>query len=256
MTTTFNTVLATAKNTVSIFNDNDWDTVVEADAEKPKEYLQFNKPPLELVVAMLDAKKELFEIVEAVKGVGVHPAISVDGAVDKSHQERAQEIYDYFAKKYTMRRLKGEFISKYMTAVEELCEDRTKLDIESLPILVTLPKIYEQNRELESLMKAHKSISAQMAKYSIAIDETVEFVKKVVFDRKGSHETHYFWRRPCNSLIRTVSKTHDISNSAWECLSKHGKIRIVTQNASALTIKGYDFYVLGIYNPSNISIAS
>lgn len=252
MTNIFGQIFTSASNAVA--TDLDWDTGEETVSEKPKQYLNFTAPPLELVVAMLDANKQLFEIVETVRGVGINGSINVDNVVDRSHRDRAQEIYDYFAKKYTLRRLKGEFISKYMTAVEELCEDRTNLNVESLPILVTLPKIYAQNRELEPLMKTYDSVPLRLIRNNIAVDETVEFVKKIVFDRKGSNETHYYWRRPTGSLLRTVSKTHEISNSAWECLAKAGKIHVTCPNGSAARIAGYEFYVLSVYNPLTIDI--
>lgn len=252
-----NTVYITPIKASSTIFDVDWETVDESKVEeKPKVFLDFNAPPLAIVVAMLEAGKEQWEIGETVKSLGLRPDIGTDSAVTQQHQKTASEIYDYFAKKYTLRRLKNEYISKYMTAVEELCENRSRMDAEYIGILVTLPKFFKENRELEALMKEHNSLELRKSqKHGIELDETVEFVKSVRMERKKGTATHYFWRRANGTLVRTVSKTHDIGTSAWNCLASVGKIRVKTEQALASTIQGYDFTVLDIYHPVSISLA-
>ncbi len=251
-----NTVYINPIKATSTIFDIDWDTVDNSKVEKPKKYLHFNTPPLALVVAMLEAGKQQWEIGETVKSLGLRPDIDANTAITKQHQETAEKIYDYFAKKYILRRLKNEHISKYMTAVEELCENRTRIDAEYIGILVTLPKFFKENRELEVLMKEYRSLELKRSqKHGIELDETVEFVKSIRLERKNSIATHYFWRRPNGTLVRTVTKTHDIGTSAWNCLASAGKIRVVTEQAIAATIQGYDFTVLDIYHPVAISIA-
>jgi len=240
---------------VSIFDD--WGAAcVNAVAveEKPKEYLEFNTPPLAILVSMLEAGKEQWQIVETIKSLGMRPDIITDPAVTRQHQKTAAKIYEYFAKKYTLRRLKNEHISEYMMAVEELCENRTRMDAEHLGILVTLPKFYRENQELESLMKASKPLVTEVS-HSIELDETVEFVKSIDISRKRGSVTHYFWRRLDGTLLRTVSKTHDIGNSAWACLAHAGKIKVKIQHGQAARIQGYDFAVLNLYHPVSISLA-
>jgi hypothetical protein len=253
-----NTVYVNPFKATSTIFDIDWEecTTDSSVEEKPKEYFNFSTPPLAIVVAMLEAGKEQWEIGETVKALGKRPDIGTDSAVTKQHQETANEIYDYFAKKYTLRRLKNEHISKYMMAVEELCENRTRMDTEHIGILVTLPKFFKENRELESLMKEHQSIDLKRSqKHGIELDEIVEFVKSIRIQRKNGTATHYFWLRSNGTLIRTASKTNNIDNSAWDCLARAGKIKVKTEQGIAANIQGYDFTVLDLYHPTSISLA-
>jgi len=252
-----NTVLQAYKNIVSIDFDN-WneDTIDDSLVSKTKIFFNFSIPPLAIVVSMLEAGKEKWEIGETIKSLGLRPDIKIDTAVTKQHQKIANEIYEYFAKKYTMRRLKNEHISEYMLAVEELCENQTQMNAEHVGILVTLPKFFKENQQLESLMRSNKSVTPKKSKSQYTIDETIEFVKSICIDRKNKSETHYFWSRSDGTLMRTVSKTYDIGNSGWDCLSRVGKIHVSTNCGQLGRIQGYDFYVLDFFHPSSISIVS
>lgn len=214
----------------------------KAETEKPKEYLEFNTPPLALVLAMLEGGKDVPEIYSTIEGVGRHPSIKADNVVTSEHEKSAAEIYDYFAKKHTMRRIKGEWISKYMLAVDDLCENRRKIDKENVKALVTLPRIYNQNRALERVMKGRKS--AKKLNSFAAWKGEIEFVEKVHVKAGNTNEYHYFFSTPKNYLMRVVVKKGEYGGNAWDFVAAQGKVYIETQAVYTHAVRGYDFNVL------------
>lgn len=238
MTNTYNTVIAA-------FNLDDWeDVTTNAAAEKPKEYLEFNTPPLAIVLAMRDAKKEGYEIYETLKGLGLNPHIRAETAINTEHQAKAAEIYSYFAKKHTLRRIKGEYVSNYMLAVDELCENRKRIDLENLKVLLSLPRIYDQNRAVESVMKGRNSAKKLDNLSFAAWRGEIEFVKKVNIKSGRFNEVHYYFSTPKNYLMRIVVKKGEYGETAWNVLSRSGKLYIDSDAVYTYNVKGYDFNVL------------
>lgn len=221
----------------------EWDVIGSAELEKPKEYLEFNTPPLGLVIAMRNAGKAGYDIHEALVGVGKHRRVDASQAVTIKDQEQAATIYDYFAKKHTMRRLKNKYISQFMLAVDELCENRKRVDVEHAKILVSLPRIYEQNCSLERIMKSHVSCN-KSPNAGFTLDETVEFVDSVNITMRGKTGTHQFWKTSQNHLIRILLKDTEYGHAAWTTFSKLGKIHLYAEHCYAYPIKGYDFKII------------
>ena len=232
-------ISGTKINTVVI---DEWKTIT---LSKPAaEYLEFNTPPLALVLAMQEAGKLGPDIYSTVEGVGKHTRICAGNVVTAEHQQRAAEIYDYFAKKHTLRRIKGEFVSKFMLAVDDLCENRKKIDVEHVKVLVSLPRIYEQNRALERVMKGHKSAPKNDILEWPAMEGELTFVDKLHIKTGQNNEWHYFWRTPNNYLMRIVMKKGHYGAEAWDVLAAHGKIHLGTDITYTYPIKGYNFNVL------------
>lgn len=253
MTNTFNTTFAaTMTNTKPAFkklsasavsNVDEWDNVYE-DIERPKEYLEFNTPPLGLVVAMQEAGKQGYEIYETLVGAGKLPHVRADTAISVEHQKKAAEIYNYFAKKHTIRRLKGEYISEFMLVVDELCENRTRIDLEHVKVLLSLPRFYNQNRALERVMKERNSVKEVKSLPFAAFKGEVEFVERVHVKYGRTNEYQYYFSTPKNYLMRIVVKKGDYGVTAWDTLVKSGKLYIDTEVVYTFPIKGYDFNVL------------
>jgi hypothetical protein len=197
---------------------------------------------------MHEAGKESYEIYETLRGVGkMHGRIDIVPVITTEHQKSAAEIYDYFAKKHTLRRIKGEWISDYMLAVDDLCENRKKIDEEHVKILVSLPRIYNQNRNLESVMKGRCSAPNKTSAKSLdfpPFEGVVEFVDKVNVKSGQYNEMHYFFSTPKNHLMRVVVKKSEYGANAWDCLSRFGKLKIKTNATFTYAIKGYDFNVM------------
>jgi hypothetical protein len=213
--------------------------------EKPKEYLEFNTPPLALVLAMQEAGKESYEIYSTLQGVGkMHGRIDIVPVITTEHQKLAAEIYNYFAKKHTLRRIKGEHVSKYMLAVDELCDNRKKINEEHIKILVSLPRIYNQNRSLERVMKDRKSAKKIENLSFAAWKGQIHFVEKVHVKHSANNEVHYYFSTPRNYLMRIVVKKGEYGETAWDVLSKTGKLHIDSPATFTYNIRGYDFNVL------------
>jgi hypothetical protein len=236
----------------ALFDVDEWDVVPKT--EKPKEYLEFNTPPLALVLAMRDAGKEGYEIYETLKGVGkMHGRIDVIPVITTEHQKRAADIYNYFAKKHTLRRIKGEHISEFMLIVDELCENRKKIDVEHVKVLISMPRFYEQNLALERLMRNHTSAPKIADLHFPEWEGVVEFVDKIHIKMGRNNETHFFFKTPDNYLMRIVEKTNGYGMSAWNYISKASQVRIKTNAAFTFSIKGYDFNVIQP-SPSHMEI--
>ena len=221
---------------------------------EPPVYLDYNTPPLALVLAMQEAGKEVWEIYSTLEGVGKAPHIKVEDAVSTEHQTQAAEIYNYFAKKHTLRRIKSEWISKYMLAVDELCENRKRVNEEHIKILVSLPRIYKQNRTLERVMKGRKSTKKIETLSFAAFKGEVEFVEKVYIKQGRINEVHYYFSTPKNYLLRIVVKRGEYGETAWDTLSQAGKLYIDSPVVYTYNIRGYDFNVLQPAPQAEISI--
>lgn len=221
-----------------------WVDEAEELFETPKEYLEFNTPPLALVLAMQEAGKAGYDIYSTIEGVGKHTRIDAGNVVTVEHQQRAAEIYDYFAKKHTMRRIKGEYVSKFMLAVDDLCDTRKKIDKESVKVLVSLPRIYEQNRALERVMKGRKSAKKMDLLPFAAFRGEVEFVERVHVKMGRTNEYQYYFSTPKNYLMRIVVKKGEYGSNAWDTLVKFPKLHIDTEAVYTFPVRGYDFNVL------------
>ena len=221
-----------------------WVDEAEELFETPKEYLEFNTPPLALVLAMQEAGKAGYDIYSTIEGVGKHTRIDAGNVVTVEHQQRAAEIYDYFAKKHTMRRIKGEYVSKFMLAVDDLCDTRKKIDKESVKVLVSLPRIYEQNRALERVMKGRKSAKKMDLLPFAAFRGEVKFVERVHVKMGLTNEYQYYFSTPKNYLMRIVVKKGEYGSNAWDTLVKFPKLHIDTEAVYTFPVRGYDFNVL------------
>ena len=229
-------------NSITAVWTDEWETI--STEKRAKEYLEFNTPPLALVLAMQEAGKDGPTIYSTLEGVGKHARIDAGNVVTAEHQQRAADIYDYFAKKHTMRRIKGEFVSKFMLAVDDLCENRKKIDKENVKVLVSLPRIYEQNRALERVMKGRKSAKKMDLLPFAAWRGEVEFVERVHVKMARTNEYQYYFSTPNNQLMRIVVKKGDYGVTAWDTLAKFGKLHIDTEVVFTFPVRGYDFNVL------------
>lgn len=232
----------TKVNTVII--DDDWTTWSPKEVEPaPKEYLDFNTPPLALVLAMQEAGKQGYEIGETLIGMGARHH-RIDNAIKSHHHQHANEIYSYFSKKHTLRRIKGDYISEFMLAVDDLCENRKRIDKEHVAALISLPRIYNQNCSLERVMKGRKSAPKPNDLHFPAMTGTVEFVEKIYIKHGNTNEMHYFFSTPKNYLMRIVVKKGEYGETAWDVLARAGKLLIDSPYTYTYNVRGYDFNVI------------
>ena len=248
---TANQIFGNTVNTVALTEWTEWNPTRTAEPA-PIKYLNFNTPPLALVLAMLDAGKDVVQIYSTLSSLGKSP-LRADSAVEARHQAQAAEIYNYFAKKHTMRRIKGEFISEYMLALDDLIDNKKRINEESVKILVSLPRIYEQNRALERVMKGRNSAKKVDTLSFAAWRGEVEFVERVHYKTKQINEYHYYFSTPKNYLMRVVVKANSYGQTAWTALSALGKLHIDAEVVYTYSVQGYDFTVLQ-FSPTHTSI--
>ena len=209
-------------------------------------YLEFNANPLALVCAMLRKGKQAYEAGEVLNGVGkrLTRQIDISQSIDREDEDRANAILKYFAKKHTMRRIKGEWVSEYMLALDEIVDNPKRLNKEHVGILVSLPRIYEQNRALERVMKGHKSAPKSNDLHWPSMEGELTFVDKLNIKNGSNNELHYFWRTPNNYLMRVILRKGFYGSEAWDVLAKHGKIHVSAEHMYTYNIKGYNFNIL------------
>jgi hypothetical protein len=216
----------------------------ETNATYPN-YVDFDYPALAWVCSM---HRTGVECVEMVSLMNNHKN-NLPGEITSDDVQLAQDIYDYFSKKHTMRRLKGEYVSPFMLKVDDLCERKYRVSRDLLPALSTLPRIYKQNKQLESIIKNRRSVNKGTVKSNSTVE--ISFVDKV--DMKfpsGRKGTDYYWSTPSNYLVRIRLVDADAGKCAWEYLSTLGKLKIKSSFFTASRVKGYEFYAI---QPSDIT---
>jgi len=207
--------------------------------DKPKEYLEFSTDPLALVCAMLRAGKDYYAIGNTLQGVGSRK-IKTDAVITEEDTEYAQRIRKHFRNKILLRRLKNINISKFMLAVDELLETPLRIEKDSVRPLMKLPDFYKEDKATESIFAAHKSLPARNVK---GLDNTLEYVGTVQRRNSRTKVDMQYWRTPNNHLVCVTFPLHDMGRSAWECFSKHGKIKINTISGGVSKVTGYDYFV-------------
>ena len=245
-------ISGTNVNTVAV---DEWDEWFPKEEVKETVYLEYNANPLALVCAMIRNGKQPYEAAEVLNSMvaRISQKIHFENAIEREDEDRANEILKYFAKKHTMRRIKGEWVSEYMRSIDEIVDNPLRINKEHVSILVTLPRIYEQNRGIERVIKGYKSAPKPNDLSFPAMEGEVTFVERLHFKVGRNNEYHYFWRTPNNYLMRIVVQKGHYGSEAWDLLAKHGKLHVSADITHTFNIKGYDFNVIQP-NPEHMQI--
>lgn len=255
MKNTLNTISA-SRPVASIF-----DTPAEILPETPKVYLNYNFDPLALVCHMLNLGKHSSDIVSTLCATEFRPEQKLHAQDQKSvpvitekAKAEADAIYNHFANKLTVRRIKYGQISSWATEVEKLCENRRTITGDSMGVLVTLPKFYKENLEIEQLIKQYQSVNTGQYTSMPSFDQTVTFVKCI--QRRTSRASHndYYWKTSDNNLVRVRVKTSDMGIPAWNFFADQQQIKISSGFIVAEQIRGYDFTVLSTHPDIKVSL--
>lgn len=211
---------------------------------KPKEYLNYNTDALAVVIALIEQGKGLVEITELLETKINRSLEYYIDIASPAHQEQANKIYKYFAKKHTIRRLKNEMISDWMLAVDEITENRQRINKDSIKILVTLPKFYKENRDVELLIRDYKSVPSKVAMPLVDFDMNIKFVKTIERNALAGKYKDYYWSTPTGHLLRIRQEPSNAGMSAWDYISQQGTIRITGKYCKAVRLQGYNFNLL------------
>jgi len=241
------TVMTARQNGKSMFGNwvDAWDTIDNSKAERPVTYLEFNSNLLALICAMLRNGKQAYEAAEVLNGLGrATRPLDASRNIENQDVDRANTILKYFAQKHTLRRVKGEWVSDYMLAIDDIVDNPCRINQEHVGILVSLPRIYEQNRALERVMKPYNSAPKREKLSFPPMEAELTFVESVRVKQGQHKQIHYFWSTPNNYLVRIVLKADEYGINAWDTLARHGKIKLSTENSYTYAIRGYDFNVI------------
>lgn len=210
------------------------------DTEKSAVYIEHTDDLLALVCSLLRGNVDLSKITQILMDIGISEG-EIKSTISLHDRQYANDIRKHFLKKHTLRRLKNEFISQWMKEVDDICNDSLRIKKECVRILVTLPRFYEQNLILESLIKSYASAPETPG---FEFKGEIEFVKKV--HRKSRQENHfdYYWKTPDNHLMRFRTKSTDFGETAWDSITCARRIFVNSTNTFRAKIAGYDFYVL------------
>lgn len=229
----------TANQSMNVFFDE-----IESKISIAKEYLNFGTDVLGLVITLTEQGKGLVEIGELLTNSRNHEPDTYKSLSPLAHQLQADKIRKYFVNKHTMRRLKGEMISDWMLAVDEIAEDPERINKDSIKILVTLPKFYKENRDLETLIRDYKSVPSKVAMPLVDFDMNIQFVKTLERNALSGKYKDYYWSTPTGHLLRIRQEPSDVGISAWDYISQQGTIRIKGKYCKAVRLQGHDFSVL------------
>ena len=210
--------------------------------EKPKEYLNFDSDPLALVIAMQRAGKDLPSIMETVRQIGKRKnPLSIHEAVIAEDRAMAGTIYKHFRNKILMRRLKNQNLSKFMQAVDEVVENKHKIEVDSLAPLIKLPDFYREDIDTTAIFNAHNSIPGSLRK---ELDCVIKYVGTVERNTQRFKGEFQYWATPNNHLVQVQLEKSNPASAGWRYIAQEGTVRIRTQHPVVMKIRGYDMNVV------------
>ena len=209
--------------------------------EKPKEYLNFGDDPLALVIAMQRSGEDLPSIMSTLTGIGKRKTTIATLTVTAEDRAMAEVIYKHFRNKILMRRLKNQNLSKFMQAVDEVVEDRHKIEVDSLAPLIKLPDFYREDIDTAAIFNAHTSVPGSLRKELDCVIKYVGTVERSTQRFKGEFQ---YWATPSNHLVQVQLEKSNLASAGWRYIAQEGTVRIRTQHPFVTTIRGYDMNVV------------
>jgi hypothetical protein len=218
---------------------DEWDT--NASIEKPKVYLKFDDDPLALVIAMQRSGEDLPSIMNTLTDIGKRRTTIATLTVTAEDRAMAEVIYKHFRNKILMRRIKNQNLSKFMQAVDEVVEDRHKIEVDSLAPLIKLPDFYREDIDTAAIFNAHTSVPGSLRKELDCVIKYVGTVERSTQRFKGEFQ---YWATPSNHLVQVQLEKSNLASAGWRYIAQEGTVRIRTQHPFVTTIRGYDMNVV------------
>ena len=230
---------------VSVWFD-EFETVVMKD-QKKNETIQFHFDTLALACeAHLAGKNgsEIFSLIQAAHTQKPMPSIS-DAA-----REHAETVRKYFRNKMMIRALKGEHMSEYMTSLVEFLDAKDNLIKKGhIPILVKLPKFYDENTQTETVFKQHVSLAERGNEL---IDEKFSYVTQVHRQSRNQNFHRFYFANSKKQLLTFTLAKNEMGFKLWNYVAQQqGSIRIKAR-VSKHNIPGYDFMMYHLGNDYEI----
>lgn len=225
-----------------------WFDEFETTVSKTKdETIQFHFDTLALACeAHLAGKNggEIFSLIQAAHTQKPMPDIS------ESAREHAETVRKYFRNKLMIRALKGEHISEYMASLTEYLDATDNLIKKGhVPILVKLPKFYDENTQTETIFKQHVPLGE---KGNEMIEDDFSFVAQVHRQSRNQNFHRFYFANSRKQLLTFTLEKNEMGFKLWNYVAQQqGSIRIKAR-ASKHNIPGYDFIMYHLGNDYEI----
>jgi hypothetical protein len=163
--------------------------------------LEFEYDPLSLVVEAVDKNVALMEIHAFLTNQAYETHNDLGNMIiTESSLERSKKIRSYFKNRLFMRRLKNQYISDYMVALEAVLENPNSINTDSVAILVKLPDFYREGQETDAIFNVHNSVDKRHNNWTTVNDEFT-FVGKVKRYTKQQNRTRFYFANKQKNLL-------------------------------------------------------
>jgi len=209
-------------------------------APKEKIYTTFEYDVLALVVYLIDAGVEYHDIYERLTKLSVNNVLTPTS----TDIEKAEKIRTYFKNKHMLRMLKGELISEFMSAVDEIIASPFSLCNDHYKIIVKLPTFYEENIQTEQLYKNYNNLSPNSK--AVNKKDIWTFVTKIERNAKDAKNYTFYFKNLANNLLTVVVGKGEIGYGIWNYVAESNKPIGINAHLKVHRKRGYSFMMYGL----------
>jgi hypothetical protein len=234
-----------SSNPMSVWFD-DFETTVMKD-QKKDEPIQFHFDTLALACeAHLAGKNgtEIFSLIQAAHTQKPMPNIS------NAAYKHAETVRKYFRNKMMIRTLKGEHMSEYMTSLTEFLDTENNLiKKKHVPILVKLPKFYDENTQTETVFKQYVSLAEKGGEL---INDSFRFVTQIHRQSKNQNFHRFYFANSRKQLLTFTLTKNEMGFKLWNYIAQQQDSIKIKARVSKHNIPGYDFIMYHLSNDYEI----
>ena len=229
-----------------------YEVMEEESAPKEKIYTTFKCDVLALVVHLIDTGVEYHDIYERLTKVEYHDIyerltkLSINKVLTPTTTdiEKAEKIRTYFKNKHMLRILKGEHISEFMSAVDEIIASPFSLCNDHYKIIVKLPAFYEENIQTEQLYKNYNNLSPNSK--AVNKKDIWTFVDKIAGNAKYDKNYTFYFKNLANNLLTVVVGKGEIGYGIWNYVAETKKSIGIEAHLKVHKKRGYNFIMYGL----------
>jgi len=232
-------------NPVNTLTDDSWiEEDVFSGKKRPVEYLDFSDDSLALVCGCLRSGQDLVQTFTTVSEAGKR-RLEFKKVINNDDYNQANKIRSYFKNRITVRRLKNQYISPWMTKAEAVLETPKTVREDHVSLLVKLPEFYRENTEREAIFKRYKSMPQPFNAYksTTELNSIVRFVGSVERNSKAQKHTTFYFSTEDDYLVAVDVQRSDMGYGLWSWLSSTDKpFGLKSESVAVAHHPGYEFY--------------
>jgi len=222
-----------------------FDEMEKEAAPKEKTYTTFGYDVLAWVVHCIDTGIEYHDIYNRLKNFPVGDDLRPTPVLTLSTDiAKAEKIRTYFKNKHMLRMLKGEHISEFMSAVDEIISSPFSLCDDHYKIIVKLPTFYEENIQTEQLYKNYNSLSTTSK--AVTKKDIWTFVTKIERNAKDAKNYTFYFKNLANNLLTVVVGKDEIGYGIWNYVAESNKPIGIHAHLKVHKKRGYGFIMYGL----------